>query len=477
LTLEGASKGVQAYIGEWDTSVLVTRPEIWSTAVSQILFSLSLTSGIMTAYGSCCPRKEPALYNTGVIALANSTFSFLSGFAVFGSLGHLASMQNIEIEDIDFRSGFGLVFGTWPVVLRTIPGGIHWVRICFFNLFVLGIDGSFSSIEAIIIVFEDTALFRGTVRWKLAAFVCLSSWIMSVPMYTDAGLVFLDTLDFYINYMLVLTGFLQTFAVGWVSGLEDQVKSIGALPCYLFMFGNIGSILFASGFWWGMEGDNVMLSGIIAFLGFNTVHTLLAVICLSTRRNCRPWSEVLYVLFAKNVYDFKAKVEPVIGWVPGVWCLLMKYFIPQVLLLLFINLAASENEEGKSLFGNYSGELRFQFLMLRALNPFFSFPLNNVLGYVIWPYQALGIFFVVLVGLPFAYGLVDPDSYACFISEEQALMLKEAELTTVTPPKEQQLAPPTVQQDTIISHKDDADVFLIHCDSSDTSNQSFSRCL
>jgi hypothetical protein len=25
-------------------------------------------------------------------------------------------------------SGFGLVFGTWPVALGTLPGGIHWIR-------------------------------------------------------------------------------------------------------------------------------------------------------------------------------------------------------------------------------------------------------------------------------------------------------------------------------------------------------------
>ena len=70
-------------------SLLTTKGDIWSTAASQIIFSLSLTGGVMTAYGSNCPRTEPALLNSTVVAVANSTFSFIAGFAVFGSLGHL----------------------------------------------------------------------------------------------------------------------------------------------------------------------------------------------------------------------------------------------------------------------------------------------------------------------------------------------------------------------------------------------------
>ena len=42
LTLPGASKGIYEYIGNWDLSVLVEQPDIWSTAVSQIFFSIGV---------------------------------------------------------------------------------------------------------------------------------------------------------------------------------------------------------------------------------------------------------------------------------------------------------------------------------------------------------------------------------------------------------------------------------------------------
>lgn len=47
--LEGASDGVEEYIGKWDVAILREQPDVWSRAVSQIFFSLSVTFGTMTA--------------------------------------------------------------------------------------------------------------------------------------------------------------------------------------------------------------------------------------------------------------------------------------------------------------------------------------------------------------------------------------------------------------------------------------------
>jgi solute carrier family 6 GABA transporter-like protein 1 len=42
LTLPGAKDGIHTYIGEWDWSVLVKQPDVWSAAVSQIFFSVGV---------------------------------------------------------------------------------------------------------------------------------------------------------------------------------------------------------------------------------------------------------------------------------------------------------------------------------------------------------------------------------------------------------------------------------------------------
>lgn len=394
LTLEGSMDGVKAYIGEfsgrtlnskylqcidfciftiffplsfqfhsgeWDMSLLGTKGDIWSTAASQIIFSLSLTGGVMTAYGSNCPRDEPAFLNSTVIAIANSTFSFLAGFAVFGSLGHLAYLEDTEVEAIGLRKGFGLVFGTWPVILNSLPGGIHWVRLLWFNLYLLGIDSAFSGVEGILIVLRDTALFRGVTNWKLAGGLCLSCFLLSLPMCTDAGFRFLDTFDFYINFMFLLVGFLETFAAGWINGLEDQIEAVGVWANVSFGFANFGSILVACGLWFGLDNNSNVWAGFVGFIVVYAVFTGVAISLVNqqVKTQDRSLQSGLHDLFLKNVLDFKRELESVIGWVPSAWALGMRFLIPQILLILFVNLARSENAVGQSKFGHYSGKICF----------------------------------------------------------------------------------------------------------------------
>jgi solute carrier family 6 (neurotransmitter transporter, GABA) member 1 len=155
-SLEGASNGINAYIGVWDMSVLTERGEVWSVACSQIFFSIGLTLGVMTAYGSHCKRTDPAVYNSSVVACSDSIFALVAGFAVFAALGNMAYTSGVDdIADLPY-AGFGLVFGTFPVVFNTLPGGVHWVRLIFFTLFLLGIDSAFSMLEALIAVLQDT---------------------------------------------------------------------------------------------------------------------------------------------------------------------------------------------------------------------------------------------------------------------------------------------------------------------------------
>ena len=91
-------------------AILREQPDVWSRAVSQIFFSLSVTFGTMTAYGSHCPRGEPAFLNSCVIGISNCMFSVISGFAVFSAIGHLAHLRGVSVNDIPYAS-FDLVFG------------------------------------------------------------------------------------------------------------------------------------------------------------------------------------------------------------------------------------------------------------------------------------------------------------------------------------------------------------------------------
>jgi len=340
LTLEGSIDGVKAYIGEWDMSLLGTKGDIWSTAASQIIFSLSLTGG-----------------------------------------------------------------------------GIHWVRLLWFNLYLLGIDSAFSGVEGVLIVLRDTALFRGVTNWKLAGGLCLSCFLLSLPMCTDAGFKFLDVFDFYINFMFLLVGFLETFAAGWINGLEEQIESVGVWANVSFAFANFGSILVACGLWFGLDNNNVW-AGFFGFIVVDVVFTGVAIALVNQKMKTqdRSLQSGLYDLFLKNVLDFKKELESVIGWVPSVWALGLRFLIPQILLILFVNLARSENAVGQSKFGHYS-------------------------EFVVFPFQLIGILLVLFIALLFLLGVVAPKYYDCFIPPEVEQILEQTKKKQIKDKEQQPESP------------------------------------
>jgi SNF family Na+-dependent transporter len=132
----------------------------------------------MTAYGSHCPRGEPAFVNSVVVGFSNCMFSFISGFAVFAAMGNLAYRTGTTVDEVPY-AGFSLVFGTWPVVFGTLKGGEHWVRLLFFDLFLLGIDSAFSILEAPLTVALDY-LGHEYAKWKVSAFFSLIAFLLSI---------------------------------------------------------------------------------------------------------------------------------------------------------------------------------------------------------------------------------------------------------------------------------------------------------
>lgn len=400
-TLEGSGAGIKEYIGIWDMSVLTDRPDCWSTAVSQIFFSIGVTFGIMTAFGSYNERNEPAVLHSCVIAGANSMFSFISGFAVFAALGHLAHLQGVKVTDLGI-GGFSLVFGTWPVVFGSLPGGIHWVRLLFVNLFLLGIDSGFGLLEGGLTAAADTVYLSKFSKAQLGGMMSVSGFLFSLIYCTDAGLNYLDVVDFYINFVMLLVGFMETFAAGWIYGLEEQVEQFGKGAVYSYFAANFGSVIVACCIWFGANNDHAAWGGFLGlflcyFAGIGATGFFLKAKMLAEPDKW-TWPSIMYELGFGNIMDLRDKLSSTIGWLPKIWAFMMKQLIPHVILVLFINLAVSENDDGDSLFGNYG-------------------------GYVTWPYRILGYAVVFFAFFLFLLGMVVPNAYkGLTLIDEKTLM-------------------------------------------------------
>lgn len=433
-SLDGAREGIIEYIGRWDVSQLRKRGDVWSRAVSQIFFSIGVTMGIMTAYASYNKRNSPVFTNSIIISLSNSFFSFVAGFAVFSILGYDAKRQGLNVKDLKNLDGVSLVFSTYPVALDTLQGSDHWERLLFVALFFLGVDSSFAFIEALTTVIQDTALFQHTRRSAVTGITCVAGFVCSLLYMTDAGLYFVDVTDFYINFMLLLVGLAECFVVGWIYGIEDQISKVGLAPVLSLLTTSCGSVIIASGVWFGIVNNNgsqpkgwsisdwSLMWGFIVLALCVTCGLLVTGYLASLERKgngtASKLSTKVYIceLLMGNMWHLRKELVGVVRYIPMIWFVFIKHVIPQILFILFVNLAASKVEcendvENKKLcgtpqFGNYG-----------------QYPPG---------YQALGITTVSIALLILVVGLIFPDVYACFsvkTYEDECNVDKESDIS------------------------------------------------
>merc|ERR1712232_1265582 len=155
--------------------------------------------------------------------------------------------------------------------------------------------------------------------------------------------------------------------------------------------------------WFAVEGIPNMLSGFIALIVIYLLGIIPVFFMLNKKKKEGDWTwkSILYQLMFRNVFELRDQLSSSgVGYIPGVWCILIKHIIPSLLLILFINLAGAQNSDGKALFGNYG-------------------------GYVTYPYQFLGILIIALTLFLLALGFVRPDTYDILADPEDESTLKD----------------------------------------------------
>jgi hypothetical protein len=110
------------------------------------------------------------------------------------------------------------------------------------------------------------------------------------------------------------------------------------------------------------------------------------------------WKPLIYELTFRNVMELREQLASTVGYLPTFWAFMIKQFIPHVVLILFINLAASNTDDGDALFGNYG-------------------------DYINWPFQGLGYLTVIFAFGLFLIGFGAPDLYkGLTLLDEKALI-------------------------------------------------------
>lgn len=215
VTLAGAGGGLNWYLAP-DLSVL-KGVDVWFAAFSQIAFTLSLGMGGMFTYGRFIAKKSDISNTALVTSLADASFAFLAGFAVFSTVGYITQALGIGISDVAI-SGLGLAFVTYPVGISMMPAAGSLTGVLFFlMMWMIGLSSAyFLAYAGFIVPFMDKF---GWSRTKTAAGGCTICFLIGLVYCTQGGLYWLDMVDRTVCfYTLLIGGAIASIIIGWVYG-------------------------------------------------------------------------------------------------------------------------------------------------------------------------------------------------------------------------------------------------------------------
>ncbi|XP_038630620.1 sodium- and chloride-dependent neutral and basic amino acid transporter B(0+)-like [Scyliorhinus canicula] len=227
LTLEGAYKGLEFYIGSQSDFSKLTDAQVWKDAATQIFFTLSLGSGSSITLSSYNKFHNNCYRDIIIVCVVNYATSVLAGFAIFSVLGHMAHVQDKHVSEIA-HSGFGLAFIVYPEALAQLPWAAFLSFLFFFMLLTLGLDSQFATLETLVtILLDQFPKFLRSKRFYLTAAVCLTSYILGLVCLTQAGIYWLSLIDhFCAGLVLIISALLEIIGLCWIYGVNRFIKDI-----------------------------------------------------------------------------------------------------------------------------------------------------------------------------------------------------------------------------------------------------------
>ena len=227
LTLPGAAEGLTYYLKP-DLSRLLD-PSLYSAALGQAFFSLSLGMGCMITYGSYLGKREGIASAAAWVVLLDTSIALLAGFIIFPS--------GFSIPGFDpSSSGPGLIFTVLPRLFSTLPGGQLFGSAFFLLLTMAALTSTISLLEVPVSHFVDRC---GWNRRRAVLLVTLAVLMLSIPSALATGAVPLFSnlpgtdLDFltlmstvWNDFALPIGGLLTAIFVGRIWGIDGVLEEL-----------------------------------------------------------------------------------------------------------------------------------------------------------------------------------------------------------------------------------------------------------
>ena len=229
VTLPGAGAGLAYYLSPDLTRL--TDVGVFTAALGQAFFSLSLGMGCMITYGSYVSRRDGIAASAIWIVMLDTTIALLAGFIIFPVGFSIAGFDPTA-------SGPGLIFTVLPRLFAALPGGQVFGAAFFLLLSVAALTSTISLLEVPVSHCVDS---RGWSRTKAVAAVTAVVSVLAIPSALGNGAVDLFTrvpgfgigfLDLMLNawneFALPVGGFLTAIFVGWVWRADRALEELRA---------------------------------------------------------------------------------------------------------------------------------------------------------------------------------------------------------------------------------------------------------
>ncbi|KAI6198198.1 Sodium-and chloride-dependent creatine transporter 1 [Aphelenchoides besseyi] len=236
LFLDGAMEGITYYLKPKLERLLDIT--VWKDAGTQVFYSYGVGFGTLIALGSHNKFTHNCYRDAILMCFINGGTSILAGFAIFSVIGFMSYSTCKPIESV-VKGGPGLAFLVYPEAANHLPLKQLWAVLFFFMIIILGLDSQACMIEGLFTSMEDRwpTVLREWKRVSMAIF-CLFFFLISLPMYTNAGLHWLNLIDAYgaTGYALLFIVFFEVVGIAWAFGAsrirEAMYEMLGRRPCY-----------------------------------------------------------------------------------------------------------------------------------------------------------------------------------------------------------------------------------------------------
>lgn len=223
LTLDGAMEGLKVYLLPDFTKVMHT--QLFTSALGQAFFSLSLGVGSMLVLASYTSKKENIVRLGWLVTLSDVSIAFLAGLLIIPAMyAAAASGTQIFDETGSLISGPNLVFQVLPALFDTMgPIGIGLSIIFFFLMIIAALTSTISMLEVPVAYAVDN---RGMSREKASIIIGVVFWAVSVIIALNFDLLFNFVVSATTQFIQPLLGLFICIFVGWVMNRNTLIEEI-----------------------------------------------------------------------------------------------------------------------------------------------------------------------------------------------------------------------------------------------------------